>query len=196
MPQRPTSNASALTTESRELQVYELVVKGYSDREIAEKTGIPISSVKTIIIEQRKIISNQLLSLRETWAEITAARTEWLLRLILPRIEKQIEEDRVDKGLIKLGVDIMKFQNEVISPPQAANDNRVLINQTFVSSSPLYDEALQNIQVEKTGTAVHKMEEPKELPPNPKLARLEELASEFLPNGILLDDDDDDAEYR
>lgn len=173
----------ALLGTVRNFEIYTKLIQGKSIQQIADELKTPEENIHRSITQVKNQMTVATQEMLEQYVSRTTARTEWLLSKILIAVEKQTEGEGEKFGpsrdLLQGALQIMKFQKELLMPDPKNPDVKVQINQTFNADNPLYNQALQNMQMEKFGTTVHQVDEPMvvELPPN--LARLEDLATKY-----------------
>lgn len=195
------SRPQTFIAETRETKIYDLLVQGKSVRQIAEQFGVTEEAITTAITKERQRMSIFRQDMLERYDDLTLARTEWLLQKLLPIVEAQIENNPIagpSRDLMNQIRDLMKFGREIVAPPKTNGEDKAdakfTINQTFVTGSSMYDEALQNMQNTVIGYTVHNVDEPTVLVQDERLVALEELASQYFPEGLLPDGISDESE--
>lgn len=180
--------ATVFAEKKRADQIFDLATQALTVQQIADKLGVTEENVRKVMNLETTKMTLRMQEFRESWSSITLQRTEWLLSRLMPAIAKQTEEPGAvpSKDLVKMALDIYRFQQTIAAPKEEADKPKspdVVINQTFNSSGPLYDEALQQLQGNLFGYTVHNVEEPMLIMADEKLVRLEELASQVLTEG-------------
>jgi predicted transcriptional regulator len=194
-----------LVEKSRALQVFELAVQNYSTQQIADKLGVTPERVTQIMSAENKRITVAMQDLKERFQTVTMARTEYIYQRLMEVFIAQADAEPLvgpNEKVFKMIRDILLLQKDIAMPkvdPKAAEDNskNLTINQTFVADSSFYDTALQEMQREFLGYTVHKVDETPviDVKPDARIIDIENLASQYLPEGKIPNDDDtDDAD--
>lgn len=196
-----TPRTKTFLTETRSTQILDLMVQGLSVAKIADKMGVTEEAITIAITKERQRMSIRRQEMLEGFTDVTNARCEWLLSKIMPVIEYQAEtspEIGPSKELVKMALDIIKVQKDVIVPPKNDKGNqgetKFQINNTFIADSPLYDEALKQMQTNTIGYYEHKSEEPMLITPDQRVLDLESLAAPYYDIGELDSGNDSDSE--
>ena len=190
---KATENTSAVVTkQTRAAQVLQMMINGKPVMKIAEELGIPEQNVRKIVTDERLKLNAAMQEMQEHWMGLTLARTEWLLSKVLEVIDKQTEGESLtgpDKNLLKTALEIMKFQKEVVIPDKVDRTGPdVVLNQTFVGGSMMYQEAMKEMQYRKKEDVRIDKEPPMQITATPDMVRLEELAAKWLPEGVFEDE--------
>lgn len=196
---KATENTPAVfIEETRAYQILQLMLKGKSIIEIGKELGTPEENIRRVISQERLKLTAAMQEMQEQWMGITYARTEWLLSKVLDVIDRQTQgEDNLsgpDKNLLKTALDILKFQKEVVIPDKMdKGDSGLVLNQTFVGGSGMYEEAMKEMQYSKRKKTPIEVaqEEPMQIVASSDMVRLEELAAQFLPKGAIMDSEDE-----
>lgn len=190
--------------KSKAMQIFELAVQNYGVQQIADKLGVTEERVRQIMAEETKRITIAMQDLRERHQTVTLARTEYIYQRLMEVFIAQLDAEPMhgpNKDLFKMIKDILVFQNEIVHPKnevKAGDDNskNLTIQQTFVAGSDFYDHALQEMQKEFLGYTVHKVDEAEivdlSIEPDPRIVEIESLASKYLPDGAIPNDDESD----
>lgn len=121
--------------------------RGLTIREIAEEMGMSEHNVKNALKPVLAEMTANVQEMREHQVTLAMARTEDHYRQTQDRIKTLDKEDhRAFRDLIKLSLDILKFQRELLEVKGPTQDNRtvnvnVVNNPTFTTESDLYEEA-------------------------------------------------------
>jgi hypothetical protein len=180
----------------RSSEVLELLTKGNSPSAIAKQLQIPISNVYKYINDSLRQMSVDMQSRREMYEMVSFERLERLYGHVSKAIEHQAEiqpEVGPDPRLIKVGLEIIKTEQSVLQMGQKdgkKEDNRVLIQNTFVGESELYKTALAIAQENSVGYHVSQPADPMMVEPDSRLSELEDLARKFLPEGVFTNNDE------
>lgn len=179
---KATENTPAVFIEqTRAYEIFQLMLQGKSIQEIANQIGTPEEGIRRTISNERLKLTAGMQEMQEQFMGITYARTEWLISKVFPLIESQAVAGQVDKNLIKIALDIMKFQTEVVLPSKIDSKSSadVVINQTFVAGSNMYEEAMTQMHSEYLDSIRVEKEIPMRIVASPQMARLEELAETY-----------------
>lgn len=180
-----TSTPEKFLATVRNNTIYTKILQGKTIQQIADELGTQEENIRTDMTKVMHQMTVDTLEKKEKFLALTTSRTEYLLSKILVAVEKQTAGDGEligpSRDLLQGALQIMKFQKELLIPNEKNGEVNIQVNQTFNADSPLYDGALQNMQVEKFGTTVHKIEseEPMMITLSPELARLEDLATKY-----------------
>lgn len=179
--------------DTQAFKIYTLMLQGKTIYEIAEELKTAEENIRGVIAKEKLKMTAGMQEMQEAVMAMTYARTEWLLSKVFPVIEKHSQDGTVDKNLIKTALDILKFQNEVVSAKDAdkKSGSDVVINQTFVGGSTMYDEAMQEMQSEFIQSIRVEREIPMQMAANPDIIRLEALAEK---HGVKLDGNTDESD--
>lgn len=194
MSKKTENTPAVFVAETRAFEIHKLMLQGLSVVEIAAKIGTPEENIRRTISQERLKLTAGMQEMQEQHMALTYARVEWLISKVFPVIEQQsTTEAGPDKNLLKVALDIMKFENEVVNPKNIDKTTSpdVVINQTFVSGSAMYDEAMQEMQSDFLESIRVEKAIPMTIQASPEMIRLEDLAEKHLPKGFKGEEDEE-----
>lgn len=183
---------------TRTYQVYQLMLKGYNHQEIAEQLNVTPNDVTQLLTAASQQLTREIQLLRAQWTDLSLARVEFSLKLLLEYLENPKQEldavaepsHRTIESLfkaIRLQGEILGVMNEQASKPQNPQNTQqqvnVYIEPTMNGSGKLYKEAAAAEQLRLAGTTLPQLTE-SAVERDPKVSRLDQLR--------LTDEDHDD----
>jgi len=142
-----------LAVLDRNQQVMLLVRSGYTLPGIASHLGISEETVKNIMKSEMGRLTLEMQELSQWWTTLSLSRTEELYRRVFGAL-MEANDSRSIADLTKTALQVMKLQKEILgsaTTPKEQNNlvqNNVVNHFTFTAGSPLYQEALEEIQTD------------------------------------------------